>query len=457
MTKLALFVAILAPLQLACGGKTNFVDGVLALPDGEALLFVVDGKHDAAGSVLLAGRDGPKWVQPDADTRRFASHAFEAPSAAADAARVYTLATGGEVPTHVRARDRKTGAEQWLLELPQGMPQRQEERLLRPLVVAGDTLFVSLQTRSPNDEAQALVVAVDVATGKQRWRVARPSPVLGEAFVADKVVIVSIEDGWLWLDKATGAVLKTEALTGIGCRFGDVVVGMLRGSLAALSFDPTVAARPIGPQRDDGKFSALDDIRECTPHGKDLVIYRFPSVIAVDPRAATIVWETRLRAKNGLGLAMRNTGEVEVVQVVAAVADKHEGGTWSSFDLASGKLEAHHDGPFGAVQLGGVSLLIDVLRLGTDMPERSHMVVFDRAGKPTVGLSLAQSALTKLGSWNEAGGLLWLVRSGPFATPADAAWAALDLASGKLVSEQGSHQVELLDTAARDVWLATTR
>lgn len=142
--------------------------------------------------------------------------------------------------------------------------------LTAPPVIAEGRVFVA--ATDLGDGNTGGVVAIDLATGAVRWRVATPLPIRGGLAVVDGVVVVPRIDGVvLGLDAASGAIrwrqeLSLDVAPQAGALFappaadgGDVLVGHQRAlaALAAPTGSPLWTADPVPDGEDSQSAAAL--------------------------------------------------------------------------------------------------------------------------------------------------------------------------------------------------------
>ncbi len=166
-------------------------------------------------------------------------------------------------------------------------------------VIAGGTVYIAVSDLADGDTGG--VVALDLVTGAQRWRVPTPRPVRGGLAVAGATIVASQIDGVvLGLDASTGALRwRHELGVGIAAEAGalyappavdegDVLVGHQR-ALAVLSDTGAVlwTADPVPVGRDSQTAAAL-------AIGEGLVVGTFEralgGVIAWDRRSGSRQW-----------------------------------------------------------------------------------------------------------------------------------------------------------------------
>ncbi len=140
--------------------------------------------------------------------------------------------------------------------------------LTAPPVIANGRVFIA--ATDLGDGNTGGVVAIDLATGTTRWRVATPLPIRGGLAVVDGVVVAPQIDGVvLGLDEASGAIrwrheLSLGVASQAGAAFappvsdgGDVLVGHQRSvaALAATTGSPLWTADPV-PDGEDSQSAA---------------------------------------------------------------------------------------------------------------------------------------------------------------------------------------------------------
>jgi outer membrane protein assembly factor BamB/predicted phosphodiesterase len=142
--------------------------------------------------------------------------------------------------------------------------------LTAPPVIAGGRVFVAVTDLGDGNTGG--VVAIDLATGAVRWRVATPIPIRGGLAVVDGIVVAPQIDGVeLGLDATAGVIRwRHELSLGIaaqaGAAFappatdgGDVLVGHQRSlaALAATTGSPLWTADPVPDGEDSQSAAAL--------------------------------------------------------------------------------------------------------------------------------------------------------------------------------------------------------
>ncbi len=206
--------------------------------------------------------------------------------------------------------------------------------------IAGGLVFVTATDLA--DGRTGGVVAVDLATGATRWRVATPSPVRGSPAVAGDTVAIGQLDGTvLGLDVTTGAIrwryelgagLPPEAATLFAAPTadaGDFLVGTQR-HLAALGSDVGSALWRVDPVPDAGYSQSLAAVAVADNVAIGVFHRELGGVIAWDRATGRELW--RLVGEPAIAINATPVIADDTVYVVNGATEVF------ALDLASGDI-----------------------------------------------------------------------------------------------------------------------
>jgi eukaryotic-like serine/threonine-protein kinase len=251
-------------------------------------------------AVHLLGDDGAiRTVDLDDGTERWSAlHGLEGGSPpTADSERVYAITGLGRI----RGYDTRTGDTLWETDRRHGAST---DTTPRP-VVSGATVVAV--------DADGTLVALDTATGQERWTRPQPAPPIGLAATTSTVLVATTDGEVTALDPATGQP-QWSAAVGSTLRSGPVVAGPV---VAVITADGDITA--LDTTTGEPAWTHPTGTTRSSPLARDattLYLRDEHGLVALDAATGDVRWETTAD-----GTAYRGTPAVSRGQVFIAADD----------------------------------------------------------------------------------------------------------------------------------------